>query len=124
MRFFADNTDYVNARYQGLGLMIDTQAVIIQLRAELQTAEHRIAQLEAALWEAERKADRAVDILRRATTLDHIDGCLFKADRRMPCQCGFNDKRNQLERDGRDFLRAIDAASEVVTEESMRFAKP
>jgi len=73
-------------------------------------AEKSAALARTALDAAEADRERAVDILRRATTLDHVDGCLFKGDRRMPCQCGFNDKRNQLERDGRDFLRAIDAA--------------
>ena len=25
-------------------------------------------------------------------TFDHLDGCLFKADRRMPCQCGYSNR--------------------------------
>jgi hypothetical protein len=43
----------------------------------------------------------AMDLIQRASELDHLDGCLFRNDKRMPCQCGFNDRMWAIDREGR-----------------------
>jgi hypothetical protein len=47
----------------------------------------RIAELEAALREAHRLMD-----LGFRKPFDHLGGCLFKADQRMPCQCNLTGR--------------------------------
>jgi len=42
---------------------------------------------------------------------DHVEGCLWLADKRMPCQCGSADRKNDLRRRGRGLRAALAASS-------------
>lgn len=30
-----------------------------------------------------------------ASPVEHVNGCLWKSDKQMPCQCGYNDRINR-----------------------------
>lgn len=47
--------------------------------------------VEKVLEGPEKDEDRKIILALFNPQTDHKDGCLFKGDRRMPCQCGYNE---------------------------------
>ena len=43
----------------------------------------------------------------------HYDGCMFKENPRLPCQCGFNRRRSR-------YRRAVEAAREIAAQHDYR----
>jgi hypothetical protein len=41
---------------------------------------------------------------------EHLDGCLFKGDRRLPCQCGQNERARNAMHEAEDKVRIALAA--------------
>lgn len=77
------------------------------LRAIRFVREHARALLAQGRDEGVERLTKALDTIETGfrKPFDHLDGCLFKADRRMPCQC---DPRARMEKFRRDALAFLD----------------
>ncbi len=80
-------------------------------RARLATAENELVAQEAEA----RKLVEALDIIEEGfrKPFDHLDGCLFKADPKMPCQC---DPRARMERFRAKALSFLDITRAALAE--------
>jgi hypothetical protein len=56
----------------------------------VQMADH-----EKAITALQERNRKLVEVLRvMVSPVKHLDGCLWKSDPRMPCQCGYHDRIN------------------------------
>lgn len=74
----------------------------------VETCRHRPE--APAVGEAERLRQIIVDLF---APDQHYDGCMFKENPRLPCQCGFNRRMNR-------YRRAVEVAREIAAKHDYR----